>query len=57
MKKYCGILAVFCQYYLQYISNSTGFMIVWQNTPCTMCHRAMVCLPHWCSWTVLSDGV
>jgi len=44
-------LAVFCQYYLQYIiSNLTGFIIVWQNTPCTVCHRAMACLPHWCCW-------
>ena len=49
MKKYCGILAVFCQYYLQYIiSNLTGFIIVWQNTPRTFCHRAMACLPRWC---------
>jgi len=23
-------------------------VIVWQNTPCTVCYPAMVCLPYWC---------
>ena len=29
------------------------FVIVWQNTPCTVCRPAMGCLPHWCCWTEL----
>ena len=33
------------------------FVIVWQNTPCTLCYPAMACLPHWCCWTVLLNGV
>ena len=33
------------------------FVIVWQDTPCTVCHPAMDCFPHWCCWTVLPDGV
>jgi len=33
------------------------FVIVWQNTPCTVYHPAMDCLPHWGCWTVLPDGV
>jgi len=32
-------------------------VIVWQNTPCTVCCPAMDCLPHWCCWTVLPDRV
>jgi len=35
----------------------TGFIIVWQNTPLTVCHRAMACSPRWCCVTVLPDGV
>ena len=33
------------------------FVIVWQNTPCTVCHPAVDCLPHWRCWTVLPDCV
>jgi len=33
------------------------FRDVSENTPCTVCHRVMACLPHWCCWTVLPDGV
>jgi len=34
------------------------FVIVWQKkTPWTVCHPDMDCLPHWCCWTVLPDGV
>jgi len=33
------------------------FVIVWQNLPCSVCHTAMACLPHWCCWTVLPNGV
>jgi len=52
MKKYRGNLAVIFQGYLQYIiCNLTGFIIVWQITPCTVCQRAMTCLLHWCCWT------
>ena len=51
-------MAVFCRYYfLHIIYNLTGFVIVWQNTPCTVCYLAMDCLPHWCCWTMLPDGV
>jgi len=32
-------------------------VIVWQNTPCTVCFLAMDCLQHWCCWTMLADGV
>ena len=32
------------------------FVIVWQNTPCTVYHPAMTCLPHWRCWTLLPDG-
>ena len=32
------------------------FVIVWQNIPCSVCHTAMACLPHWWCWTVLPDG-
>jgi len=32
------------------------YVIVWQITPCTVCHPPMACLPHWCCWTVLPDG-
>ena len=28
-----------------------------QNTPCTVCHPAMECIPHWCCWRVLPHGV
>ena len=37
--------------------NLAEFRNVWQNTPSTVCHPAMACLPHWCCWTVLSDDV
>ena len=35
------------------------FVIVWQNTPCPICHPAMACsvLTAYCCWTVLPDGV
>jgi len=31
------------------------FVIVWQNTPCTVCQPAIACLPHCCCWIVLPD--
>jgi len=37
--------------------NLTGFIIVCQNTPCSLYDRAMACLPYWCCWTVLPDCV
>ena len=37
--------------------NLAGFRNVWRNTPCPVCHPAMACLPHWCCWKVLPDGV
>jgi len=33
------------------------YVMVWQNTPCTVYHAAMACLPHWSCWRVLPDGV
>jgi len=39
------------------ICSLAGFRNVWKNTPCTVSHLAMACLPHWCCWTVLPDGV
>ena len=33
------------------------FVIFLQNTPCTVFHLSMACLPQWCCWTVLPDGV
>jgi len=36
--------------------NLAGFRNCWQNTPCTVCHPAMDCIPHLCCWTVLPDG-
>jgi len=37
--------------------NLSGFRNVWPITPCPVCCPAMACLPHWCCWTVLPDGV
>ena len=55
-------VAEFWQYFVDSISNIffviwQDFVVVWQNTPCTVCHPAMDCLPHWCCWTVLPEGV
>jgi len=52
----------FSQYFVDIISNMLfaiwqDFVIVWHNTQRTVCHLAMDCLPHWCCWTVLPDGV
>jgi len=46
---------VFCQYYLFVIWQD--FVIDWQNTPCTVYHPAMACIPHRCCWTMLLDGI
>jgi len=46
----CNILFVIWQWVWR------DFVIVWQNTPCIVCHPAMDCLPHWCCSTVLPDG-
>jgi len=47
-------VAEFWQYFLNIVYNFavnlTGFRNVWQNTPCTVCHPAAACLPHWCCW-------
>jgi len=37
--------------------NLAGFRDVGQNTPCPVCHPAMACLPYWCCWTMVPDGV
>jgi len=55
-------VAEFSQYFVDIVSNILfviwqDFLIVWQNTPCTVCHPATNCLPHWCCCTVLPDGV
>jgi len=42
MKKLLN-LAVFCQLLFVIWQD---FAIVWQNTPCTVCHPTMACLPH-----------
>ena len=47
MEVFCQVLFVIWQ----------DFVIVWQNTPCTVCNPAMACFPHWCCGTVLPDGV
>ena len=53
LRNFNSVLSVF----LQYINcNLTGFIIVWQNTPCTVCRRAVDCSPRWRCWTVLPDG-
>jgi len=55
------LMKTMVQYFVNIISNILfviwqDFAIVWQNTPCTVCHPAMACLPHWCCWAVLPDG-
>jgi len=55
-------VAEFWKYFVDIIINILfviwqDFVIVWQNTPCTVCHPVMDCLPHWCCWTVLPDGL
>jgi len=57
MKKCYRILAVFRRYYFWFGSDRQDSVIVWQNTPCTVCLPAMDCLPHWCCWAVFPDGV
>jgi len=44
-----SVLFVIWQWILQ------DFVIIWQNTWCTLCHPAMACLPNWCFWKVLPD--
>ena len=51
-------MAVVCRYYFYHLFVILqDFVIVWQNTPCTVCHHAIHRFPHWCCWTVLPDGV
>jgi len=55
-------VAEFWPYFVNIISNILfviwqDFVIVWQNTPCTVRHPAVACLTHWCYWTVLPDGI
>jgi len=55
-------IAEFWQYFFIIICNILlviwqDFVIVGQNTMCTLCYPAMAFIPHWWCWTVLPDGV
>ena len=61
-KNHSDTSLVFCRYYFLHIIcklavNLQDFIIVWQNTSCTVWRPAVDCLPHWCCWTVLPGGV
>jgi len=56
-----NILQGFWQYFVNIICSVLveiwqDLAFAWQNTPCTVCHHAMACIPHWCCSTLLLDG-